>query len=70
MKHYQSSRVLCPCYRHEDKRRQVISCDAPVNGAITHLAFANYKEWRQYHDAYCNDDYKQCAIYKMLERET
>lgn len=64
MKHYISSKAICPFYRHEN--RNVIYCEGVKEGSVTHIAFANPYDCLSYKKQYCRCDHTHCLISKML----
>ena len=65
MKHTMSKRVVCPFYRFE--QRQVIYCQGLVPGQGFHVACANPAMARAYKERCCRDDFRACALARMLE---
>lgn len=56
--------TLCPFYRHEDS--QVIYCDGVTDESVTHLAFANKTDAKDYKVSHCRKSWERCPIAKML----
>jgi hypothetical protein len=65
MKHYVSSKAICPFYKHEN--RNVIYCEGIKEGTVIHIAFANPHECIEYKKQNCRcGNFKQCPVYNML----
>ena len=64
-KHRVCSKVICPYYKHEDS--QVIYCDGVTGESVTHVAFASSTQAKDYKCRFCQNDFMNCGIKKMLD---
>lgn len=65
MKRYESTKSVCPHYKHEN--RFVIFCEGICEGSVTHVAFAKPSECYKHKEKHCRKDYQKCPITKVLE---
>lgn len=57
--------AYCPFYKSDD--HQVIRCEGVVEGCTIHLAFADYRDFATYRDAYCKTrQCTECRVARML----
>ncbi len=64
-KHTESTRAVCPYYRHEDP--QVIYCKGITEGNVLHLAFSTRVQAVKYKNERCYsiDGWHRCLIARL-----
>lgn len=67
MKRYCSPEALCPFYRSEDSQK--IYCEGIGEGNAIHLAFGSKTHLKIHKDSYCDSEYGECPIAKMLNKK-
>lgn len=63
-----NSNVLCPFYIRE-KGDQRIHCEGCYQKCSTCLSFYSKTEKVKHLKQFCEDQYEECRVYKMLMRE-
>lgn len=66
-KKYFSLKAICPHYKSEE--RQIIYCSGIQKDTALHIAFAYPSDRVEYKEKYCESNYKNCRLAKMLEEE-
>ena len=64
MKRYESKYAKCPFYKSEDDMK--IYCEGTEEGTSIHLAFYSKTTKKQFCKRYCERQYQDCRIAKML----
>lgn len=66
-KYNESSKSICPEYKHESASMIYCRGDDLYDEATIHLAFSTRSNARKHKQQYCKNCYKDCHIYKMLQ---
>lgn len=67
MTHYESPYVKCPYYHRNNGN--MICCEGVDETTTLNLTFTSKKRINEYVNTYCNCDYKQCRVHKMLDEK-
>lgn len=68
MKHYVSTRSVCPFYKFEHP--QQIYCHGVMEGTLVHLAFASKADARAHKEHYCcSHNYHKCVMTRLYKEE-
>ena len=59
-----SNKALCPFYKEQDAQR-IFCCGLEKNNNI-HMAFGCVTQRKEWAGRFCNKDYEQCKLYRML----
>lgn len=68
---YGQADAKCPFYVKNDPKGRRIVCEGFAESMKLSLNFGKYKRaYREYKEDYCDSfDYRECPVYKMLEKE-
>lgn len=61
---YLSLKAICPHYKSEEKH--IIYCRGVQKDTATHMAFAYPADKVAYKEKYCEANYKECRIAKIV----
>ena len=64
VKHYISSKAICPFYKHEN--RFVIFCQGVERESVLHHAFPTPSSCFNFKAGHCRAEYTKCPIHSML----
>lgn len=64
MSQYQDVNAICPFFLSGDKQR--ITCEGLIDKTKCINRFDFGKDREQYRSRYCDSNYEQCRIYRML----
>lgn len=56
---------ICPYFKSSDKMK--ISCEGVADCCTTNLEFATKEKRNLHRNLFCDDKYKNCEVYRMLE---
>ena len=59
--------AICPYFQRSDKRK--ISCEGITDCCTTNLEFKTKAKRNLQRKLFCDDKYKNCEIYRMLEEK-
>ena len=59
--------AICPYFQRSEKRK--ISCEGITDGCVTNLEFETKEKRNLQRNLFCNDKYKNCEVYRMLEEK-
>lgn len=65
---YQDTTVLCPFYKHHD-RKNVIICEGPMVRSSVTLRFYRRDEAHKHIRDYCELLYERCPLYKITMKK-
>lgn len=65
-RYYTGVKALCPYYRGQKARAQVICCETWEDEMKSSFTFTTPAKWKQYLRTYCEDKYTECLRYKTI----
>lgn len=64
---YDDVNAKCPFFQHSNKQK--ITCEGITDGCITNLEFKTKEKRNRHRRQFCDSEYKNCKIYKVLEEK-
>ena len=66
-KQHNDGNILCPFYHNCGKRS--VSCEGITDDSIIYLQFLTIRSRNLHRRIFCESAYKNCEIYRMLEKK-
>ena len=65
---YQDTAVLCPFYKHHD-RKHIVICEGPMKRTTITLRFHRSEELKKHTRQYCELLYERCPLYQLTMKK-
>ena len=65
---YQDTAVLCPFYKHHD-RKNIVICEGPFVRSSVTMRFYRREEMKKHIHNYCELMYERCPLYQIVMKK-